>query len=112
MKTATLRIILHRKWLLPCYVLMCSELRRLAGCLQVIHKPDRLRGTVGLAGTALDADIGIDMTLRLTLLNCATLTSGDASATKNAVTVDDVRHTLFFSLLDMKASLPQPMYIL
>jgi hypothetical protein len=66
----------------------------LAGRLRVIHKADRLRGTVGLAGAALNADVGIDVTLRLPLRNGPALTSGDASATKDAVTIDDVRHNL------------------
>jgi len=76
---------------------MCGEPTPLSGRLRVNHKTDRLRGTIGLAGAALNADVGIDVTLRLPLRNCPAFTSGDASAAKNAVTVDDVRHKLFSS---------------
>jgi hypothetical protein len=83
---------------------MCGEPTTLAGRLRVIHKADRLRGTVGLAGAALNADVGIDVTLRFPLRNCPALTSGDASATKNAVTFDDERHNLFSSRYEGFAS--------
>jgi hypothetical protein len=75
---------------------------RLKGCLHrltgrnrisFIHKNDRLRRTILLTGTALDADIDINMGLRFPFSDGIALTADHTGTTQDTFVGNKIRHT-------------------